>query len=145
MKLITKDTDYAMRALIFLGSNKDKLFSVKEISEKLSISHQFLRRLLQVLNRNGILRSVKGKGGGFAINKNPEEIYLESLIRIFQGEIDIKHCMVRANVCPDKKTCLLTRKLNEMEKLIKKEIGNINIQALIGNKIVEKNDGKFRK
>jgi Rrf2 family protein len=138
MKLIIKETDYAMRALVFMGKNRNSLYNVREISEELKISHQYLRRILQVLSRNGILKSLKGKNGGFILNKDPGKIFLVNLIDIFQGSIDIKHCMVGTGICPNNKSCLLSRNLEKMQNIIKKDIGALSIETLIRNKITAK-------
>ena len=131
MKLITKDTDYAMRALTYMAKNNGEINSVKEISESLNISLPYLRKILQILTKRGILSSSKGKGGGFTFDKSPDKIYIIDLINIFQGEINIRHCVVREDICPNITTCLLHKKLFELEKLIKSEINLLTIKALI--------------
>ena len=139
MKLITKDTDYAIRALVFMGEKEKNIFNVRNLSEELKISHQFLRRLLQVLSKNRILRSVKGKGGGFSLNKKPGEIFLSELVGIFQVKMELKNCMVKDERCPNFQSCLLSRKLDRIEQIIEKEIGNLSIENLIGKKVDAKN------
>jgi Rrf2 family protein len=133
MGLLNKDTDYAVRALTFIASNDEKLYSVKEISESLNLSYSYLRKLLQILNKHSILKSVKGKGGGFKINKNPYKIYLKDIIKIFQGNIEIKHCFVKSNKCPNAKTCLINSKLTKIDNFVKNELYLINIQSLISS------------
>ncbi|MBU2258562.1 MAG: Rrf2 family transcriptional regulator, partial [Candidatus Omnitrophica bacterium] len=67
MKLITRDTDYALRALCFIAKNKDKVTPAPELVAKLKIPRPFLRKILQSLDKNGLLKSYKGKGGGFVM------------------------------------------------------------------------------
>ncbi len=134
MSLIKKDTDYAIRALTLIASNSGKIYNSKKISEDLDIPYSYLRKLLQVFNKNNILISIKGKGGGFKINKNPEKIFLRDIIYIFQGDIKIKNCYIKSEKCPETNICLLNKKLTMIEELIKKEIHLINIQSLIESK-----------
>lgn len=131
MKLITKDTDYALRALIFIAKNKNKIITAREISDNLNISYPFLRKLLQVFNKNKILISVKGKNGGFYLSKKPEEIFLNEIIEIFQGKIDVKQCLIGKNKCPDIKTCLIHKKLNKIEDFIENEFSTISVATLM--------------
>jgi Rrf2 family protein len=135
MKLITKDTDYAFRALALMAKDKNKLYNVKEISESINISLSYLRKLFQILNREKILISTKGKGGGFKLNKRPAEIFLKDLIRIFQGGIEIKHCFIRSDVCPNESICILSRKLSKVENFIKEELYPINLEMYIKQKL----------
>ncbi len=131
MKLITKDTDYAIRALTLIAKEKNKLFNVKEISKSLNISYSYLRKLLQILNKNKILFSVKGKGGGFKINKDPEEIYIKDLIKLFQKDIEIKNCYIKSKNCPNKNVCILSAKLSKIESVIREELFSLNIKSFL--------------
>ena len=62
MKLITRDTDYAIRALCFIAKEQDTI-SVAQLVNRMRMPRSFLRKLLQVLSSKGILVSIKGKGG----------------------------------------------------------------------------------
>ena len=59
MKLITRDTDYAVRALIFIIKQKKEVISVNKLINNLKLPRPFLRKILQVLNKKGILNSAK--------------------------------------------------------------------------------------
>jgi len=131
MKLITKDTDYVIQALVFMAENSDSGFSVKEISEELGISLSYLRKLLQILNKKGVLSSMKGKGGGFTLKLKPEKIFVSDLINIFQGKLDIKNCYVKNKRCSNLVNCILHKKLINIEDFIKKEIGTLSIKDII--------------
>ena len=56
MKLITRDTDYAIRALCFIARFKKKIVSVSELVKVLKIPRPFLRKILQTLNKKRILK-----------------------------------------------------------------------------------------
>ena len=56
MKLITRDTDYAVRALVFIAKQKEEIVSVRDLVEKLKIPKPFLRKILQLLNKKGLLK-----------------------------------------------------------------------------------------
>jgi len=131
MKLITKDTDYVIQALVFMAKNSGSGFSVKQISNELSLSLSYLRKLLQILNKEGILSSTKGKGGGFVMKLKPDKIFLKDLINIFQGNLEIKNCFVKNKKCSNLINCVLHKKLINVEEYIKKEIGTLSIKDII--------------
>ena len=85
MKLITRDTDYAVRAVCFITKQKGKLVSASQLVDELKVPYSFLRKQLQLLNKKGILKSYKGKGGGFQLGVPAGKIYLTDLIKVFQG------------------------------------------------------------
>ena len=67
MKLLTRNTDYGIRALCFIAKAKDKIVPVPELVKALRIPKPFLRKILQLLTKNGFVKSYKGMGGGFSL------------------------------------------------------------------------------
>jgi len=70
MKLITKDADNAIVALLALARGKGKTMSAAELSGQLGIPHPFMRRILQKLAARGTVASRRGMGGGFTLARN---------------------------------------------------------------------------
>ncbi len=133
MKLITKDIDYAVRALLHILKSKNKTVSVGELEKETKISRSFLRKILQTLSREKILKSIKGKGGGFSLNKPPEKVFLKDLIKIFQGKISFINCIFRGKPCFNRKTCPLRKKIKKIEKYVEGEIKGVSLQSLADN------------
>lgn len=131
MKLLTKHTDYAIRALIELSKNRDKFLSAQQIAEQQGIPYQFLRRILQGLIKNKIVIAKEGSGGGFKIDKDPNSVSIVDIITIFQGNIQLSDCMFRNKVCDNRSTCVLRKQINRVEKLVDKEFKAISIGRLL--------------
>ena len=100
MKLITRNTDYAVRALCFIAKQNKQIVPVSQLNKKLKIPRPFLRKILQILNKEGLIRSYKGQGGGFSLSVAPRKISLIDLIKIFQGSTKLNECIFRKNICP---------------------------------------------
>jgi Rrf2 family protein len=131
MKLITRDTDYAVRALCYIAKKKDKIVSVSNLSQKLNIPKPFLRKLLQILNTKGLLESYKGKGGGFVLVAVPKKITLLDLIEVFQGKMMLSDHTFRGKRCPYIKRCALKKRIDDIERCVIDKLKSINIAALI--------------
>jgi Rrf2 family protein len=131
MKLINRDTDYAVRALVYMAKSPKQVSSAKALVEDLRIPRAFSRRLLQVLSKKGILQSTKGKGGGFRFRKSPDEIKLKDLIEIFQRDFNETRCIFKKKICPDIGTCPLRHKIRGIEKKVKDELTAVSIADLI--------------
>ncbi len=131
MKLITRDTDYAVRALAYIANSGKKLVTSSELVGELAIPRPFLRKILQTLNRASILKSYKGQGGGFALRMRPQEIRLKELIRIFQGPVEISQCLFKKKICPNRSSCLLRSKIGNIERKVLKELEGITLASLI--------------
>ncbi|MCX5715640.1 MAG: Rrf2 family transcriptional regulator [Candidatus Omnitrophica bacterium] len=132
MKLITRDTDYAMRALIYAAKEKNKRVNVRDIVKEVKIPRPFLRKIVQLLNKKGMIKSYKGKGGGFTLARKPNEIYLMDLIEIFQGPFSLNECFFKRHICPNSGTCFLNKKITRIEKHVLRELRPITIASLLG-------------
>jgi len=131
MKLITRDTDYSIRALIYIARNKDRTVSITELVKELDIPRPFLRKILQLLGAVGILKSYKGKNGGFELARKPEKICLSDLMEIFQGKFKISECLFKKKICPNQISCELKSKLDSLEELVENKIKEITLASLL--------------
>jgi len=130
MKLITRDTDYAIRALNYIVCNKGKIISITELVRELETPKPFLRKILQILSINGILKSYKGKNGGFVLAREPDSIFLLDLMQIFQGQFKISECIFKKNECPNQQYCLLKTEIDSIEKMVLEKISAITLKSL---------------
>jgi len=130
MKLITRNTDYALRVLLYMAHDTETMFTAAQLIGKLKIPGPFLRRLLQDLGKHGILQSYKGKNGGFSLKIAPEKIRVLDVMRIFQGNVEITNCMFKKSLCPDKRRCPLRVKVNAIEKKVIADFSSITIASL---------------
>jgi len=131
MKLFTKDSDYAVRALQYMAKNQNGPMSSTELSESLSISWSFLRKILFILQKNGIVRSNRGRLGGFDLVVNPEKIYLMDVIKMFQGEFSLTTCVINGKACQHIEYCVLRKKLLMLEQMIVDELKDETLKNLL--------------
>lgn len=132
MKLITRNTDYAIRAICSIAESKEKkMFSVSELAKELKIPRPFLRKILQILDKKKILNSHKGRGGGFNLAVSPDKIFLVDLMEIFQGPLKLNDCLFSKDICPDVFTCRLRKKINSLQRYVVKELKTITIGSLL--------------
>ncbi len=140
MKLITRDTDYAVRALCFIARSKQRIIPASALADRLRIPRPFLRQILQVLNRKGILKSYKGSEGGFELAILPKQIFLVDLIRIFQGPLKLNECIFKKKICPNKNICVLRARINTIEKEVISGLASVTVASLLN-----KRDNLWRK
>ena len=109
--MISKKTKYALNALLHLAKEHGKgPILISAIAEQENIPQKFLETILLELKNDGILASKKGKGGGYYLRKNPEEVNVAEVIRLFDGAIALLPCVtfrfyVRCDECNDEDTC----------------------------------------
>jgi Rrf2 family transcriptional regulator, nitric oxide-sensitive transcriptional repressor len=135
MKMIKRDTDYAIRALSCIVASKGEMVTVSGLATKLGMPGPYLRKILQRLSKEGLLRSIRGKGGGFVLAGNPGKITVFELMEIFQGDFQLSEHVFRGKVCPEIEVCQLKMKLNKLEKCLIKELKDISIKSIMVNRM----------
>ena len=85
---ISKRGEYALKCLMALSFNYGKgILQLNEISRREEIPYKFLEQIMIVLKQGKIVRSQKGKHGGYELSRPPEEISLGELIRLIDGPL----------------------------------------------------------
>ncbi len=135
MKLITRNTDYAVRALCCIAEQKQEVISADRLVKSLDMPRPFLRKILQTLTKAGLLNSSKGKDGGFTLALSPGEITLTDVMKIFQGPIKLNECTFKKNICPYINDCLLKKKIDEIEKEVIAKLKAITIESIIKKEV----------
>jgi len=130
MKLITRNTDYAIRALVYLAKNPGKIVAVPELISKTAIPRPFIRSIMQALGKKGFVASFKGKGGGFLLKLNPEKISIVDVMEVFQGRFNINECTFKKHKCPHIYVCKLRKKLCVIDKVVGSKLSVISINSI---------------
>jgi Rrf2 family protein len=92
--MLSKKTKYGLKALSYLARQMPNVpILISDISESENISKKFLESILLTLKKSGILSSKKGKGGGYYLIKNPNEIKISTVIRLLEGPIAMLPCV----------------------------------------------------
>jgi len=131
MKLISRNTDYAVRAICYIAQQKEKIVTVEELVKALKMPRPFLRKILQTLNKKGILESRKGSGGGFVLGRNKDHIYLIDIIEAFQGPFRLNECFFKKKLCPNRNACWLKKKIDSIENKVYSELKNVTIGSIL--------------
>lgn len=109
--MLSKKTKYAINALVFLAKGKKgEAIQISKIAESEHISRKFLEAILLVLRNSGILSSKKGMSGGYYLLKDPNEINIAEVVRLFEGAIALLPCVAhlyyeKCEECKDEATC----------------------------------------
>jgi Rrf2 family protein len=131
MKLLTKESDYAIRSLLLLAGNQGEITSSKSIAESEKIPLQFLRRILQTLTKAGIITAREGVNGGVMLAREPHSITIGSIITLFQGDIQFTECLFRKKLCHNRANCVLRHRIMAIEQTVADEFNMISIGTLL--------------
>ena len=102
---VSKTLDYAVRSLTFMSRKPINRFSMKEIAESQHIPLNYLAKIMRKLVNKGLVRSVVGPEGGYALRKSPGEINLREIYEAIEGEFRMIDCMDKDAICALFETC----------------------------------------
>jgi Rrf2 family protein len=131
MNLLTRSTDYAIRALIYMAGDEDRTISTADLDRDLGLPRPFMRKTLQTLQRAGYLSSIKGNKGGFRLETSPEKVRLIDLMTIFQGQISLGDCLFKKKLCHCVRTCPLRREIKSMERDVLDRLKSVTLADLM--------------
>jgi Rrf2 family transcriptional regulator, iron-sulfur cluster assembly transcription factor len=131
MKLITRDADYAIRALAYMAKVKKGMVPVSKLVDCTKIPRPFMRKIMQKLGKKGYVRSYRGIGGGFILMKAPDKIILLDLIKDVQGRLTLNECLFKKVFCPRRKKCVLKKRIDKLERGIIKEFRSLTIKDVM--------------
>ncbi|HDZ14597.1 hypothetical protein LCGC14_1214510 [marine sediment metagenome] len=113
--MLSKKTKYGLKALTYLASQEENIpVQIAEIAQHENISQKFLESILLSLRKTGFLGSKKGKGGGYYLIKDPNEILMTDVMRILEGPISLVPCVSlnfyeKCDDCPDEASCSVNK------------------------------------
>lgn len=84
----TAKEDYGLRAVLDIAiHSKGNPVQANEIASRQHIPDQFLEQVIAQLRRGEVVRSLRGKSGGYLLNRHPEEIFLGQILRSLSGSL----------------------------------------------------------
>ena len=109
--MLSKRAKYAIKALLALAEHgREEPMRIADLAREEHIPAKFLELILLVLKHQGILQSRKGKGGGYLLGRDPKDIYLGQIVRMFDGPLAPVPCAsqtayVACADCPNEAVC----------------------------------------
>ena len=109
--MLSKRAKYAIKALLALAEHgREDPMRIADLAREEHIPAKFLELILLVLKHQGVLQSRKGKGGGYLLARNPQDIYLGQIVRMFDGPLAPVPCAsqtayVPCADCPNEAVC----------------------------------------
>ena len=110
---LSAKTDYALRAMIDLTICQDGRTTFPAIAKRQGIPRKFLPSVLQSLAQAGLVRTVRGYGGGVELCCEPEKVSVREIIENVEGPQQLIDCEARGSDCPGRKHCPLRKVLSE--------------------------------
>lgn len=127
-------TRLAIFAVLELATREGRQLSVAEIGEKYGVSSHHLAKVMHIMGRAGLVRSVRGAGGGYQFIGNTRRATLLDVVQLFEDLSSIEQDAGVASTTPEDQT--LREVLSEIDDIARATLGSITIATM--RKLVER-------
>lgn len=129
---ITQHTDYALRVLIYLGANPERLPTIQEIAERFEISRSHLMKVVNQLIRSGFAEGVRGKGGGLRLARPATEIRVGDVVRQMETDLVLVECFGEQSRCLLTTSCRLKGALGKALEAFLAALDQVSLADVLG-------------
>lgn len=131
MKISTKGR-YALRLMLDIALQpSDEPVSLRDISKREEISMKYLEQLVPSLTRTGLLRSVRGMGGGYILTRKPEEYTVGEILRAAEGKLIPVECAGRGECCQRAARCVTIEVWQDIARAIDEVVDHRTLADLV--------------
>jgi len=132
--MITRETDYAIRALLRLAQQGDgQAVSTTVLAQDMEIPYRFLRRILLKLGERGLVHSTRGKQGGLRLARPAGAVTLLDVVGAMDPDaITLNICLGdAAHACPRSERCVVHYELADIQQALHQRFADISLATLV--------------
>lgn len=135
--MLSHTAEYALRAALYLAQHgQGRLVQVGEMAEALHIPRNYLSKILHALARHGVLRSSRGKSGGFRLARTPDDLYLVQVVGPFGNLGEKRHCLLGRPQCSDRTACAAHARWKELAERTAAFFRETTLTDLLGGAVI---------
>lgn len=132
MKL-TSYTDYALRTLMYLALNRDRLVTIQDIADAHHIAKNHLTKIVHQLGLLGLVQTIRGRNGGLRLGREPSAINVGEVVRCTENDFFIAECFDPEKPgCIYSTSCALKGVLGRASAAFLDVLDGVTLDTLIG-------------
>lgn len=131
--LVSTKGRYALHVMVELAEHdKGEYVPLKTIAERQAISIKYLESIVTSLSKAGIIDGVKGKGGGYRLNRAPENYPVGEILRFTEGTLAPVACLeCKPNSCDKAASCRTLPMWEKLDAVIRDYLDNVSLADLM--------------
>ena len=124
---------YALRVMVrFAQLGREEYIPLKEIAEKEGISQKYLESIMTALSKAGFVDAVRGKGGGYRLNRDPKDYTVGSILKLTEGSLNAVSCTSQGAAACSRTECCETKPMwDKLDKMIDEFFEGITLEDLL--------------
>jgi len=135
MSMISTKGRYALRVMIDLSEhNTGSYIPLKDIAERQEISQKYLESIMAMLSRAGFVDALHGKGGGYRLNRAPDDYTVASILKLTEGTLAPVSCLENDGTgCKRAANCRTLPMWKELNRIVEEYLGGVTVGDLARN------------
>jgi Rrf2 family protein len=139
MLQLTMTGEYSVRAMLHLASKPfGSIVPIGEISTQWDIPEEFLRKIVQVLSKSGLILSRRGMGGGIELSRPAVDITLLEIIEATEGKLALNKCLIESGVCHREAWCAVHLLWQEVQDKMKEILRSKSLAELAAQSLARR-------
>jgi len=140
---ISDAASLAFHTMAHLASQKEsRPVSAKEIATRYRVSEAHLSKVIQRLAHSGLVKTVRGPGGGVILSKSPDKITLLQVYEALEGPLPESNCMLGVPKC-GRKSCILGDLLGSLNKQVREHLQGTKLSEFVYKTNISKRGGHY--
>jgi Rrf2 family protein len=137
---------YGVRALYELACQENNSpMQIRDIALSQDLTPRYLEQIFHKLRKSGLIRSQRGRKGGYYLSKGPENITIGEIIRSLEGPIELVHCSDLGSSekkCPREKNCPTKILWKESSEIISTYFDSVTLRDVCNKSQCKENNSK---
>ena len=141
MKISTKGR-YALRLMVDLAlSGQGEPVSLKDVAQRQQLSDKYLEQIVTPLVKAGLVRSVRGAGGGYLLTRRPEDYTAGEILRPLEGDLAPVECATDNQFCERSDQCVTVELWQEIHRAVSQVVDRTTLADLVERQRRKRQDG----
>ena len=128
---LTFSTDYALRLLMLVGLESDRLVTIEEVADRFGISKNHLMKVAYQLGQAGYLETVRGRNGGLRLGRAPSQIVVGEVVRKIEPDFAVVECENPEGYCRIAPSCTLRSAMPEAVQAFLEKLDEYTLEDLL--------------
>jgi len=130
---LSNSSQYAIRILAYIADKKDlQLINATDLANTLDIPYKFLTKIMTELVKADLVESIRGRDGGFKLNKSAKEIMVDDILNLFRDSIKDEQCVLGIGFCNGMCKCALHDQWMEPKLLMQRMFRESSLEDIAG-------------
>lgn len=128
-------TDYALRLLMLVALEPERLVTIEEVADRFAISKNHLMKVAYQLGQAEYLETVRGRRGGLRLGKAPDQIVVGEVVRTMEPDFAVVECEISAGRCRIAPCCTLRTAMREAVQAFLEALDRYTLEDLLRPKL----------